>query len=133
MLTELRQPDVGSISESEKSQERPNRVVSGREGQRSRLWTWRPFLPGLYPHRVQGHNVNTITSFSPLLYNVYSLWHYMIHQIKLGSVALEPERPDYQPPLVTSYLISSMELYTAVSSTCKMQPVILPLQGYCET
>ena len=94
---------------------------------------WRPFLPGLYPHRVQGHNVNTITSFSPLLYNVYSLWHYMIHQIKLGSVALEPERPDYQPPLVTSYLISSMELYTAVSSTCKMQPVILPLQGYCET
>ena len=39
MLTELRQPDVRPVSGSERPQVRPDRVGSGREGQRGRLWS----------------------------------------------------------------------------------------------
>ena len=77
--------------------------------------------------------MNTITSFSPFLYNAYSLWYYIIHQPSWSLWLWIQRDPDDQLPLDTSYLISSMKLYTTVFSACKMQPVIPSLQGYCET
>lgn len=117
-----------------KDHRRGQTAALSREGQRGKLWGLETLPPRLCRHSVQGQNANTLTSFSSFLYNVYSLWHSITHQIKLGFVALESERSrlSTQSPVGISCLISNTELYTAVSSTYKMQPVTPTLQSYCE-
>lgn len=70
---------------------RPNRVASGRDSKRVAVRPGDPSYLGS-PHRVQGQNVNTGTPASPFFYSVYSQWHSIIHQRKLGFVSLDPGR-----------------------------------------
>lgn len=109
-------------------------MVSGRENQRGRLWGLKT-LPALaVPTGTKGR-MQTLSHHSHLssTNDVYSPWHLIIQQIKLGLVALEPERPRSltQAPSGNHCLISTMAFLQTAASP--MYPVTPTLQGCCVT
>lgn len=70
---------------------RDQTVASGREGQKGKLWDLEAFPAWVLSSQGSGAQFEyyyTILTF----YHVYFPQHYIIHHIKLGLVALEPER-----------------------------------------